>query len=282
MVGKTFKFIHLTDTHIIPRPQKLFGVDVQDNLARAVDSINRNFNDSEFCIITGDLAHWGEIEAYSQLKEILNELSIPWHILIGNHDSRFILQKLFPNLLWSKDGFLNYTISTPVGEFLILDTVDEGKNYGRLCEIRLRWLHEQLLQTNDDRKNVYLFMHHPPMEIGIRAMDLIGLVNPQDLVTTLQGFKHIRHLFFGHLHRTCHGSWRGIPFSTVKASCYQVELRLDGKKNLTCSHENPAYAVVQINSDSVVIHDHSYMEENKTFIYDRGAPARKTTIHQKA
>ena len=60
MTDNFFKFIHLTDTHIIPKPQTLFGVNVHKNLQRAVDSINKNFNDAALCMITGDLAHWGE------------------------------------------------------------------------------------------------------------------------------------------------------------------------------------------------------------------------------
>ena len=272
MTGQFLKFIHLTDAHLVPHPQTLFGINVHENLERAIDSINHKFNDAEFCMITGDLAHWGDAQAYSELTEILNKLSMPYHLMIGNHDARRIAKDSLPTLPWSQDGFLNYRVKTTIGDFIVLDTVNDGKNNGRLCEIRLRWLRQQLLETQSAGDDVYLFMHHPPMNIGISAMDAIGLVNSEDMIALLQGFKHIRHLFFGHLHRSCHGSWRGIPFSTVKAICYQVELRLDGCPNLTCSHENPAYAVVLIGRDSVIIHDHSFTEEGKTFDYNRGKP----------
>ena len=276
-----FKFIHLTDTHLVARPQKLFGLDVHDHLNRAVDSINRNFGDASLCMVTGDLAHWGEAEAYVDLKEILSRLEMPWHLLMGNHDARDVMRQAFPQLPWSDDGFLHYRMDTPAGVFLVLDTVDDGKNNGRLCEARLRWLRQQLLETQAAGQEVYLFMHHAPMDIGIHAMNMIGMANPEDIIAVLQGFKHIRHMFFGHLHRTCHGSWRGIPFSTVKATCYQVGLRLDGSDQLTCSFENSAYAVVLAGADSVVVNDHSYMEEDKTFDYDRGVPDDGSADHQK-
>ena len=272
MTGQFLKFIHLTDAHLVPHPQTLFGIKVHENLEWAVASINQKFNDAEFCMITGDLAHWGEAQAYSELTEILNKLSMPYHLMLGNHDARQIAKDSLPTLPWSEEGFLNYRVKTTIGEFIVLDTVNDGKNNGRLCEIRLRWLRQQLLETQSAGDDVYLFMHHPPMNIGISAMDAIGLVNSEDMIALLQGFKHIRHLFFGHLHRSCHGSWRGIPFSTVKAICYQVELRLDGSPNLTCSYENPAYALVLIGPDSVIIHDHSFTEEDKTFDYNRGIP----------
>jgi len=197
---------------------------------------------------------------------------MPWHLLIGNHDERDTMRAAFPDAPWTGDGFLHYTIDTPAGIFIVLDTVDDGKNGGQLCEVRLRWLRQQLLETRDLGRDVFLFMHHAPMDIGIHGMNLIGMSNPEDLIAVLQGSTHIRHLFFGHLHRTCHGSWRGIPFSTVKATSHQVALVVDDTTLLKCSHENPAYAVVLVGDDSVVIHDHSYFEEDTVFDYDRGEP----------
>jgi len=266
------KFIHLTDPHIVARPQKLFDLDVHERLQLAVDSINANFADAELCMVTGDITHWGETAAYEEIQEILSGLAMPWHLLMGNHDERATMRAVFPTQPWTDDGFLHYTMDTAAGVFLVLDTVDDGRNSGRLCEARLRWLRSQLLETQAQGRDVYLFMHHAPMDIGIHGMNLIGLANPEDLIAVLQGFTHIRHLFFGHLHRTCHGSWRGIPFSTVKATSHQVALVVDDTTMLKCSHENPAYAVVLIGEDSVVIHDHSYFEEDTVFDYERGDP----------
>lgn len=275
------KFIHLTDPHIVARPQRLFDLDVHYRLAKAVASINANFGDAELCMVTGDITHWAEPAAYGEIKEILSGLAMPWHLLIGNHDARDTMRDAFPDAGWADDGFLHYTLETSAGTFIVVDTVDAGHGGGRLCEARLRWLRQQLLETRDAGKDVYLFMHHAPMDLGIHGMNLIGMANPADLVAVLQGSSHVRHLFFGHLHRTCHGSWRGIPFSTVKATAHQIGLVLDETTPLMCSTENPAYAVVLIGKDSVVIHDHSYLEEDTIFAYDRGAPAEGVPDHQK-
>ena len=186
MTDPSFKFIHLTDPHIIASPNTLFGTNVHHHLRCAVDSINRNFSDAKLCMITGDLAHWGEAQAYAELKEILAELKVPWHLLMGNHDARVAARDTFPELPWSKDGFLHYRMDTAAGVFLVLDTVDDGNNNGRLCESRLRWLRQQLLDSQASRDDVFLFMHHPPMKIGIHSMDLIGMANPEDLIAVLQ------------------------------------------------------------------------------------------------
>jgi len=272
MPKQPFKFIHLTDPHIIARPQQLYGLDLHARLEAAVNSINSHFTDAELCMVTGDIAHWGEADAYGELREILDGLAIPWHVLIGNHDERAIMQAAFPDAPWSEDGFLQFTLETPAGVFIAIDTVNDGRNTGIMCEARLRWLRDQLLATQDKGQDVFLFMHHSPFDIGIHGMNLIGMINPEDFVAVLQGFSHIRHLFFGHLHRTCHGSWNGLTFSTVKATAHQVGLVLDDQTPLQCTLENPAYAVVLVGDDSVVIHDHSYLEEDAIFDYERGAP----------
>ena len=115
-------------------------------------------------------------------------------------------------------------------------------------------------------------MHHAPMVVGIEEMDRIRLRNSDDFVAVIEGFNKIRHLFFGHLHRACHGSWLGIPFSTVRAVAHQIALNLKPAAPLFGSGENPAYAVVLVSDEAVVIHDHSYLEEDNIFPYDRGFP----------
>lgn len=266
------KFIHMTDPHLVAPPAELMGLDGRRRLADAVDSINRHHADAELCMLTGDLAHWAEPGAYAALLEIMGRLQIPWHPLIGNHDTREALGTALPDLPWSAEGFLHYRLDTPAGDFIVLDSVDAGKAGGRLCEARLRWLRERLTESLAARRDVYLFMHHAPFKVGINGVDMIRLANGDDLAACLRGFSHVKHLFFGHLHRACHGSWRGLPFSTVKATAHQVALILDDATALTAATESPAYAICLIEDDRVIVHDHAYMEERQVIAYARGAP----------
>ena len=129
-----------------------------------------------------------------------------------------------------------------------------------------------LVDVQKSGKSAYLFMHHAPLNVGIAALDRIVLVNAEDFYSVLKEFDNIRHIFFGHLHRACHGSWRGIPFSSLKATAHQTALLLKPDLPLTSSSELPNYAVVLIDEGNVVIHDHSFLEEDKSFLYERGIP----------
>jgi 3',5'-cyclic AMP phosphodiesterase CpdA len=80
------KFIQLTDTHVIGGDRLLFGANPARRLRLAVDSINREHADAAFVIVTGDMTHWGDAEAYEAFNEQIGRLQMPVHLMVGNHD----------------------------------------------------------------------------------------------------------------------------------------------------------------------------------------------------
>ena len=259
------KFIHLTDPHLTAS-DKLFKIDVSKRLEAAISHIIKYNSDADLCMITGDLSHWGEHEAYSTLNSILNRLPMPWHCLIGNHDNRHILRTALPQIPVDENGFFQYVIKTNSGYFVILDTVDPGFHHGVLCEKRLRWLRDQFNEIPQD-SHIFLFLHHAPMISEISGLDSIRLKNSDDLLNLINSSRPIQHIFFGHMHRTFHGSWYGIPFSTVKGTAHQVAPDFAPQAPLSGNLEMPAYAAVFIRDDGVFIHDISFLEESTKFSY---------------
>ena len=256
------KFIHLSDTHLLPNSRLVHGIDACARLEVAVDSICKNFSDAEFCMMTGDITDLGDREAYRDALRILNRLPFPWYGLMGNHDVRSIARDVLIDFPWHPDGFLQYELETKAGQFIILDSLHgDDVHSGQLCKERLDWLRDKLNIAKTNGKNVFLFMHHVPFDIGIPWLDRIKMENGAELWKILADYRNIRHMFFGHVHRPIHGSWHGIPFSTVRATAHQVALTFD-EPGLRFIGENPSYAVVLIDDDQVVIHDHSFMEEH--------------------
>ncbi|MGR3290279.1 MAG: phosphodiesterase, partial [Paracoccaceae bacterium] len=160
---------------------------------------------------------------------------------------------------WDDDGFLQYDLQTKVGRFLVLDTLIPG-DAGRLGEKRLGWLRGRLEAAKETQQDVFIFMHHVPFDIGMPWLDRIKMENGDDLWSVLADFDRVRHLFFGHVHRPVHGSWHGIPFSAVRATTHQVVLRFNDV-DPQFIEESPAYSVVLVGSDQVVIHDHNFLDE---------------------
>ena len=261
------KFIHPTDTHLVCPGTTLYGLAPESRLRAAIADINANHGDAALCVITGDLTHWGEAEAYALFAECLAGLSIPHVAMLGNHDRRAAALHALPAVPQDENGFAQGYRDTPAGRMIFLDTLDEATHAGQLCPQRLTWLSEALMTSGKDQP-ILLFMHHPPFEMGLKTMDRIALVDIEPFWQVISPYRtRIRHLFFGHVHRPVSGSWRGIPFSTLRGTNHQVVLDLkEGNRHLS-SHEPPAYAVVLVERDQIVVHTHDFLDSSPRFLF---------------
>jgi len=251
------KLVHITDTHLVTPGQSLYQTDPYQRLAQCIDDVAANHADAAFCVLTGDLAHKGEPAAYRGLAKQLARLAMPVYPLLGNHDFRAPFREAFPQALRDEHGFVQGVLRRDEGDFLFLDTLDEGVNGGKYCEKREAWLRARLDEAG--KRPVYLFMHHPPFSIRIPCVDRIALAEPERFAALVAG-RDIRHLFYGHVHRPVCGSWRGIPVSTMRGLNHQVPFDLHTVTPVPKSHEPPAYAVAFVDPDQVTVHFHDYLD----------------------
>ena len=249
------KFIHITDSHLVSPGTLLHGLDAADRFTRCIDDVCRHHQDAECCVITGDLAERGEKSAYQFLREQVSRLDMPCHLIMGNHDLRETYLQCFGQAKVDSHGFVQYTVQTPAGVFVVIDTVQYGTHGGIYCEQRREWLQATL--AKHQHEPVYLFMHHPPFNLNFPSIDVIGLAEQQDFAELLRPYSNIRHLFFGHAHRPVSGNWMGISFSSLRGTNHQLNLDFSGKK-LSYNSEAPEYAIVFIEDDQIVVHTHAY------------------------
>lgn len=258
------RFIHLTDIHMTAAGRPLYGIDPSERLRIAVQDINARFGDAEFMIVTGDLAHRGEPDAYRVLDQILEKLKIPVYLGIGNHDHRMRFHERFPDTAKDSKGFVQYVFSKTGYNFIMLDSVDEGSPAGMLCADRLGWLRNALASPPD--RGTLVFLHHAPIALGIPDLDDIGLRNATGFGDILEKAGHIKHIFFGHVHRPASGIWRGIPFSTQRSLVNQSALNVTRHGGILDNLEPAAYSVVDISeSGDIVVNLHEFMDESPTF-----------------
>jgi Icc protein len=263
------KLIHITDTHLVAPGLRLYGLDPRARLDAAIADINHHHADAELAVITGDLTHWGEVEAYRSFLQAVRELRMPYVVLVGNHDRRAACLDVLSAAPRDPDGFVQGWRDTSCGRLVFIDTLDEASDAGQLCERRLAWLAAALAETPADRA-IFLFMHHPPFEVGVHMMDRIALAERAAFSAVIAPHRaRIRHLFFGHVHRPISGSWVGIPFSTLRGTNHQVWFDLSPDCPHLTSHEPPAYAVVLIGEECVVVHTHDYLDANPRFPFTK-------------
>ncbi|MEM7223410.1 MAG: phosphodiesterase [Pseudomonadota bacterium] len=259
------KIIQVSDTHIVPPGRGLWGFNPRARLEACIADINAHHGDADLCIVTGDLTDRGEPEAYGDLREILATLRVPVRLIIGNHDNRDNFIAAFPEVPRDPGGFVQQAIDCAAGRLLLLDSHDvPTKGSGAFCAQRAAWLEDELEAAG--ARPVYLFIHHPPFEIGVPFMDRIRLLDPSALEKVLAGRDNIKHLFFGHVHRPISGSWKGIPFSALRSTVHQVPLYTPGPDGHPFCAEEPTYAVILLEEDRVMVHLHE-------FLTDRSLPA---------
>ena len=254
------KFIHLTDLHLVDREKQLHDLDPAKRFSLCIDSINQYHSDAECCVVTGDLADRGDEDAYRFLAEQLQRLNMPCHLIIGNHDHRLRFREFFPDTPLDAGGFVQYTVETTAGVFLLLDTVKPGTHAGEYCLQRQDWLRTTLAQHAD--QPVFLFMHHPPFDLHLPSIDRIGLAEQQAFADVVSAHSNIRHIFFGHAHRPISGNWRGISMSSLRGTNHQIVLDFHVEETIYID-EPPEYSIVFVSADQIVVHTHSYTSQSK-------------------
>lgn len=245
------KIIHITDFHLVAPGKPLWGLDPLARAERCLDDITRWHGDAEFCVISGDLTNGGDSGAYQWLAGKLKDFPLKTFVMMGNHDDRATLVEEFPDAPRDENGFLQNAHNTREGLFLFLDTHKGPVSEGHYCAARRDWLKTQLDRAGDSR--VWIFMHHPPFDIGIPYMDRIKLEEPEAFADILSGRDNIAHIFFGHVHRAAFVNWRGISCTCLPGTSHQIPLRRESV-GTSYSVEPPMYGVVLIDEDQTVVH----------------------------
>ncbi|HWA50208.1 MAG TPA: phosphodiesterase [Dongiaceae bacterium] len=256
------RLIIFTDLHMLPEGGRIIGLDPFARLLRGVEHVNRHHADATRVICTGDLAHRGDADSYRRLRTVLDRLTVPYSLLIGNHDQRENFRSVFAAAPVDENGFVQQTIDVPEGRLILLDTLNAPpyvfpETYaGLLCDKRLAWLDRQLAGANG--RPVYLFMHHPPHDTGFAGMDEIKLKDEDAFYALLERHGNVRHIFAGHVHRTIGGSHRGIPFSVFKSPVHQQPMTFDVKDSSLSVDEPAAYGIVFLKPAGCLVHTEDY------------------------
>jgi Icc protein len=265
------RFIHISDLHVIPRGDMLHGVNPVGNLQKCVADINQFAQGgagapaAQFCVFTGDLVDRGDSESYQVLREILADLSLPYHLMLGNHDRREAFFDVFPEYTPDAAGFMQYTIETQAGILVFIDTLENDTHAGAYCEQRQRWLADTLAAHQG--KAIFLFLHHPPLDIYLPGLDSMQLAQSQELLEIIKPHD-IRHMFFGHVHKALGGNWHGIPFSSVPSTVHQIATDFDRVSPMPYCLGPPAYAFVDVDKNATVINLHHFLHQHPQRLAD--------------
>ena len=228
------KFAVISDPHIsIPQQKGVvdgykLGLKTQMLTESAIAEINK-IPDLKFVLVAGDLTQDAEPWNIDELRKILDQLSVPYFVTLGNHDlSRVPHEKKDQPITLSKytvagafigksggmvPGMTYY--SHEVAKDLVLVTLDTSRaqvfvpeaglnDFGGKIDVgQMRWL-ENVLKTNQ-KKTIIILTHHSAVpwcegdKINHNAWRWFWMDNAEEVRTLLNKYG-VKVVFSGHHH----------------------------------------------------------------------------------
>ena len=238
------RILHLTDTHLCDDPDGTFeGINILTSLKQVIGMAQRDHWPADALVLTGDLANEGGEGAYLNLRRCLNQLSVPAYCIAGNHDDLKLMQRILPG------GNLHLTQHTLLGgwSLVFLNTYAPGKTGGHLDDAELQFL-EASLQSHP-RRPTLVFLHHPPVSIGSRWLDVIGLENPEAFFAVLDRFEQVRGVLWGHAHQAFAAMRHGVRLLGTPSTCAQFK---PGAERYTIDTQRPGYRWLVLQPDGAL------------------------------
>ena len=199
---KGLYFIHLSDTHITPPPRGRYGgQDSSQNFRKVIAAARGLDIEPDFFVVSGDLTDRGEAESYEKLFSLVSEVEdegFPVLLALGNHDNRENFYNVFLGQACGEHDRYHYSATLGGLRVIVLDSLVQGRGYGRLGGEQLRWLADELSQPEPPVGTVVV-VHHPPIRTGATWVDGFGLVDSDELHDVLSGHS-VLGLLSGHTH----------------------------------------------------------------------------------
>jgi 3',5'-cyclic AMP phosphodiesterase CpdA len=194
----------LSDPHVDVGPGDAGSAEA---LAAAVAAVRRLDPAPDAVLVSGDLTNRSDARSYERVRELLAPLSMPVHVLPGNHDDREALRTWFTDdpVAGAHGAPFQYTLRCGDVRLVVCDTTVPGRDDGRLDAGSLAWLEGEL--AAEPAVPTIVAMHHAPLLTGIGAMDAIGLpeADRSGLADLLRRSPQVRRVVAGHVHRACFG-----------------------------------------------------------------------------
>lgn len=236
-----WQFALVSDTHI-------GNETAAADLRNTIQDINENDSIS-FVIISGDITEFGSDIELMLAKQILDSLRKPWHIVPGNHDTK-----------WSESGgdsfrkiFGAETFSFEHKGILFLGN-NSGPNIrmgpGQIPRENLVWM-DSVFRAEPDKSIPVIFVNHYPQNSALN--------NWFEIIDRLKD-RNIQLILCGHGHANRSLDFEGIP-------------GIMGRSILRVKDSVGGYNIIRIASDT------AYVAERKPLV-STGSPWAKVALYQ--
>ncbi len=214
--GKVIELVQLTDPHLYADTSEgLYGVNSYQSFEAVVAEAAKQSID--LALLTGDLVHDESEQGYKNLRQLLQPLNVPTHLIPGNHDDFAFMQTEF------NQGLISCEKQIELGNWqvLMLNSQVPGQVQGHLDETELNWL-EQCLDNAGDRHSI-IFLHHNPVAVDCKWLAPLGLDNAEKLFELIAAYPQVKALVWGHVHQEFSEERAGVRLLSTPSTSIQFK-----------------------------------------------------------
>lgn len=246
MPDKQLRILHVSDTHLMARPEgELLGVKTSASFEAVLSMLETEIKQTHVDLIihSGDMSQDDSAASYQYFSEKVRHLGVPIYYVPGNHDNPIVMDQLFPihNIRQEKH------IVHPNWQIVLLNSQKQHAVEGYLDSSQLDFLDDCLGKYPD--MHAIIAFHHQPLPVGAAWLDNLGLTNANELWAILQKHSNVNTVLFGHVHQEFVGKVRGIRCISVPSTCIQFMPQQDA---FGLEHIPPGYRWLDLYADGSI------------------------------
>jgi len=236
--------LHITDPHLFADPASdLRGTVTQESLQRVLDHVRAADWPADIVAVTGDLIQDDSAAAYEQFCDQFATLGLPIHCIPGNHDIRELMQNALQRPSFHYCEVVRLGNWTVVG----IDSCLSGTAAGEISQTELARLRGVLDET--EHGHVLICLHHPPVMVGSKWLDSVGLRNAEEFLDLIGQYRRVRGAIFGHVHQVFDQTCDGVQIIGTPSTCRQFKRNSD---EFAVDDNPPAYRRLKLLHDGTI------------------------------
>ena len=224
----------------------LRGVSTYASLCSVLEHYRRGDWRADVTVVSGDLVQDDSREAYGHFTDLLGTLAMPVYCLPGNHDVRPLMREALAGPPF------HYCAAYERDDWLLacIDSCEDGRAGGVVTGAELERL--DALVAASAAGHVAVFLHHPPVKMGSRWLDSVGLDNGEAVLQRFAVSGRVRVAAFGHVHQVYDAGHHGFRVIGTPSTCRQFSA---GSDKFAVDDSPPAYRRFELSPDGSFQHE---------------------------
>jgi Icc protein len=216
------------------------------SLCSVLDHYRDNDWRADLVVVTGDLVQDDSAGAYEHFCQLLASLQLPVYCVPGNHDVRALMRDALA------EPPFHYCASAESGNWLItgIDSCVTNHAGGHVEAAELARLDNEIASSRAE--NVMVCLHHPPVQMGSKWLDTVGMDNGAEFLERIAASGKVRLAIFGHVHQPYDAEHGGVSIVATPSTCRQFA---QGSDDFAVDDNPPAYRRISLFADGKYDHE---------------------------